>query len=77
MAGIARWPFNYFHDGCATVNRGTDCVSTLFRRSAPEQGAGLNVVHRLIRLRQLDQRMAPVSTTMIQPLKTLPSGPGF
>jgi len=44
MAGIARWPFNYFLGGCATVNLGADCVSTLSRRFAPEQDAGLDTI---------------------------------
>jgi len=35
---------SFLYGGCATMKRSADCVSTLFRRSAPEQGAGLDTV---------------------------------
>jgi len=44
--------------------RGADCVSSLFRRSAPEQGTRPDAAIFSIKLRLLEKPTAPVSTAL-------------
>ena len=44
--------------------RGADCVSSLFRRSAPEQGARPDTVSCTIKLRLIAQLTVLVSTAL-------------
>jgi len=53
--------YPFFHGGCVTVNRSADCVSILTRRSATEQGTGLNT----LRLKGLSHEIVALGRTTL------------